>query len=138
MLGRLFGKTAVTAAEGLANVVDRFVETPDEKAAMEQVRRRMLMEPGKAQVELNKIEAGHRSVFVAGWRPFIGWVGGLGLAFYYIPQYALGTWLWVEMVRETRVMHPYPVDSDGLLQLVLAMLGMGAMRSLEKLQGKSK
>ncbi|NQV36263.1 MAG: hypothetical protein HQ515_26460, partial [Phycisphaeraceae bacterium] len=35
------------------------------------------MAPSLAQIELNKIEAGHRSIFVAGWRPFIGWVCGL-------------------------------------------------------------
>lgn len=75
----LIGGGIVGAAEGVAGIVDRFVETDDEKRAAEIIKAKMMMQPSLVQTELNKIEATHRSVFVAGWRPFIGWVCGLAL-----------------------------------------------------------
>ena len=134
----LFGGGVVTAAEGIANVVDKFVETEEEKKAAELIRTKLLMQPAIAQVELNKIEAGHRSVFVAGWRPCIGWVAGISLAAYFIPQFLLGAWLWVDMVITKGELVPYPVDPDGLMELVIALLGLSGFRSAEKLMGKSK
>ncbi len=79
MLEKLIGGGIVSAAEGVANIIDRFVETDDEKKAAEIIKAKLMMTPSLAQIELNKIEAGHRSIFVAGWRPFIGWVCGFAL-----------------------------------------------------------
>lgn len=79
-----------------------------------------------AQIEVNKVEAASGSVFVAGWRPAIGWVGAAALAYAYIVQPFIG------------VFHATPVyDLDGLYNVVLAMLGVGAMRSFEKSRGVS-
>lgn len=80
----------------------------------------------RAQIEVNKVEAASGSVFVAGWRPAIGWVGAAALAYAYILQPFIG------------VFHATPVyDLDGLYNVVLAMLGVGAMRSFEKARGVS-
>jgi len=83
MLDKIFGSIGggggVSAAEGVATIIDRFVETDDEKRAAEVIKAKLMMKPSLAQIELNKIEAGHRSIFVAGWRPFIGWVCGAAL-----------------------------------------------------------
>ena len=88
MLNKIFGSIAgggiVSAAEGVANIIDQFVETDDEKRAAELIKAKLMMQPSLAQVELNKIEAGHRSIFVAGWRPFIGWVCGFALLWHFI------------------------------------------------------
>ena len=73
----LIGGSVVTAVEGVANVVDKFVETDDEKRAWEQVKAKMAQEPQLAQIELNKVEASHRTMFVAGWRPMAGWICAL-------------------------------------------------------------
>ena len=90
------------------------------------------------QSEVNKIEAAHRTVFVAGWRPFIGWVCGVSLAAFYIPQFVMGSYMWVKICLAAGEITPYPMDDTGLMQLVLAMLGMAGIRTYEKVAGKSK
>lgn len=82
------------------------------------------------QIEINKTEAQHHSVFVAGWRPFIGWTSGVGLAYSFVAA------PFIEFIARangyTQEM-PMP-DASTLLTLVLAMLGVGGMRSFEKLK----
>jgi hypothetical protein len=90
---------------------------------------KMAQEPGLAQVELNKIGAAHRSIFVAGWRPFIGWVCGISLAIYYLPQFTAASFMWVLMFIKSCeaecVVPAYPIDSiKGLMELVLGMLAL--------------
>ncbi len=137
-LGKLFGGGVISAAEGVAGIVDKFVETDDEKKAAEIIKAKLMMKPSLAQIELNKIEASHRSIFVAGGRPFILWVCGVSLAFYFIPQFALGAYLWTRQVLTTGELVAYPVAADGLYELVFGMLGLGAFRTVEKLAGRAK
>lgn len=81
-----------------------------------------------AQVELNKVEATHSSIFVAGWRPFIGWVSGVGLAWQTILQPIVS---WIATVNGYTGDFPI-LDSGTLMTLLLAMLGVGTMRSVDK------
>jgi len=83
-LTNLISGGVVETAKGVADVVDKFVETEDEKTAFKTVMARMAQQPGLAQVELNKIGAAHRSIFVAGWRPAVGWVCLPGAVITYI------------------------------------------------------
>ena len=145
ILGSIAGRGVVSAAEGVANVIDRFIETDDEKRVSEAEKRaaellktKILMKPRLAQIELSKVEAAHRNPFVAGGRPFILWTCGVSIAFYFIPQFALGAWLWTRQVIMTGELVPYPVAADGLMELTLGMLGLGAMRTVEKLGGRTK
>ena len=94
---KLIGGGIEETVEGVADVVDKFVETPDGKAAFKTVMARMAQTPGLAQVELNKVGAGHRSIWVAGWRPAIGRVLALSLALCYIPQSATASYMWVKL-----------------------------------------
>ena len=83
------------------------------------------------QIEVNKVEAASSSVFVAGWRPFIGWVGGVGLAYSFVLS------PFIEFIARARGYGgemPMP-DSGQLMTLILGMLGVGAMRSYEKVKG---
>lgn len=84
-----------------------------------------------AQVELNKVEAQHKSLFVAGWRPAVGWVGVAGLAWQYILQPFIVT---VATIAGYDVILP-TIDSQELTSLLFAMLGVGAMRSYDKRKG---
>ena len=84
----------------------------------------------KVQNEVNKIEAQHRSIFVAGWRPFIGWVCGLALLYNFILR-DLIAWL------SPSVMPP-ALQMDHLLTVLMGMLGLGGLRTYEKLKDKSK
>ncbi len=146
MLGKIrefFGMGAAKAVtgtvEGIANVFDKFIETPDEKTAAKTLLIRMAQRPGELQVELNKIGAAHRSMFVAGWRPYIGWVLGTALAMYYLPQFAMASILWVRLSWAASELVPYPIsDISGLTQLVYGMLGLAGLRTIEKAQGLTK
>ncbi len=86
------------------------------------------------QVETNQIEAAHSSVFVAGWRPFIGWICGAGIAWAYLVHPAL---VWAAAAYNLPISVP-TLDTDGLYQLVLAMLGLGGLRTFEKVKGVTK
>lgn len=82
----------------------------------------------QAQTEVNKTEAVHTSIFVAGWRPFIGWICGFGIGtkFVFIP---IGVWLCSLFGVEATVPN---IDTSELLTLVLGMLGLGGLRTFEK------
>jgi Holin of 3TMs, for gene-transfer release len=85
-----------------------------------------------AQTEINKVEAASTSVFVAGWRPFIGWVCGTALAYDFIVE---------PFLRFTAsVLFGYSgafpiINTDALSTVLMGMLGLGAMRTVEKIKG---
>jgi hypothetical protein len=140
MFGSWFGKEAVggvvNAAEGVANIIDMFVETDEEKQAAEILKMRMMMRPSLAQIELNKVEAGHRSIFVAGWRPAVGWVCAFALAWHFI-IYDMFIWIQVNFMPHTTAV-PQLTGTEELITVLMALLGMGALRTVEKMNGKTK
>ena len=136
MLDKLIGGSLVTAAEVVANIIDRFVETDEEKQAAELIKAKLMMKPSLAQIELNKVEAGHRSIFVAGWRPFIGWVCGLALLWHFI-LFDLLTWVTVNFFPHVSEL-PELTGTETLVTVLLSLLGLGAMRTVEKFGGKTK
>ena len=85
----------------------------------------------QAQSEINKVEAASSSVFVAGWRPFIGWVLGCALGFQFILRPFL---IWGCDIAHVPVMNIPGLD-DNLWQLMTGMLGLGGLRTYEKAQG---
>ncbi len=87
----------------------------------------------KGQLSVNEIEAQNPNMFVSGWRPMIGWVGGIALAYQFI-VYPLILWGWAAWGPEG-VSPPPPVDAAALYPLLLGMLGIGGMRSFDKLKG---
>ena len=134
-LGNLIGGGVVSAAEGVAGIVDRFVETDDEKRAAEIIKAKMMMQPSLVQAELKKIEAAHRSIFVAGWRPFIGWVCGLALLYNFVMRDLLAC-----LILNTGLEASMPPDlaMEELMTVLLGMLGLGAFRTAEKMAGRAK
>ena len=122
----------------LGTLIDRLI--PDRaaaekaKAEMEAELIRASNEAALAQVEVNKIEAGHSSVFVAGWRPSIGWVCAAGLAWAFVLAPIAS---WTLVVFGIRAELP-AIHTDYLLELVLAMLGIGGLRTFEKLRGVAR
>lgn len=86
----------------------------------------------QGQIEVNKAEAANPSVFVAGWRPFIGWVCGAALVYHYIVRPML-PWL---LALLGKPMPPIPpLDMGDLITILLGMLGLGGLRTYEKKQG---
>jgi len=91
-----------------------------------------------AQVEVNKIEAASSSVFVSGWRPAVGWIGVLGLAYQFL-GYPLMQWLWafgqgVDIIPKG-LQPPPDLQTEQLMTLLAGLLGFGGMRSFEKSKG---
>ena len=84
-----------------------------------------------AQTDINKEEAKSASIFVSGWRPCVGWVCALALAYQYLLKPLL-TWLLMTLGYNIAIM---PGLDDNLWQLLMGMLGMGGLRTFEKIQG---
>ena len=112
----------------VTGLLDKFIEDKDQKNALAHeistMAERHALEIAKGQLEVNKVEAAHKSLFVSGWRPAVGWCCCLALLYNTILSPMLGIWF---IVPE--------VDSSLLTPILMGMLGMGAMRSFEKSKG---
>ena len=80
-----------------------------------------------AQLQINAQEAAHPTVWVAGWRPFFGWVGGAGFAYAVVGQPLLAWW-----AASQGMPAPPQLDTDLLLTVAGGMLGIGGLRTYEK------
>jgi hypothetical protein len=128
-LSKIFGGATAQPIEAVFKGLAELTTSDEERAQLDILKIKALQEPDKLQVELNKIEAQHRSIFVAGWRPFIGWICGIGLSFPFI----------INPVLQWLTSKPGPIlPIENLMELVLAMLGLGALRTVEKMNGKAK
>lgn len=108
---------------------DDFLPGEEEQIKSENKLRKFESEPSLRQMDLNLQEAKHKSVFVAGWRPFIGWVCGCALAYNFILRDII-------MVTFQVNAHDLPPLSTGPLITVLGgMLGLGTLRTVEKFRG---
>lgn len=136
LLSNLFGGAGEVAAqpvEAVGNALDKLFTSDDEKAQAAIVMEKLRQQPDILMAELSKIEAGHASVFVAGWRPAIGWVCALSLFCYYPPRFIIATWLWANQVLTAGVwIAPPEVGISDIIGLVGTLLGMAALRSWEK------
>lgn len=122
---------AVTA--GL-RVLDKFIPDPEAKARAEAELRDALQLWDKAQTEINKAEATHRTIFVAGWRPFIGWTCGSAFLYHFILTPILLT---VMAMRGDQIVLP-EFDMQTLLTVLMGLLGLGGLRTYEKIKGVAK
>lgn len=115
-------------------LIERFVPDPEKKAAAEMEMIRMAadgeLKQVIAQLEINAREAQHPSLFVAGWRPFFGWLGGLAFAYATIVQPLLS---WYGSTRGWTA--PPELNLDLLWVVVTGMLGIGGLRTFEKSKG---
>ena len=91
-------------------------------------------ELAKAQAEINQAEASSASLFVSGWRPFVGWVCGLGLAVQFLVAPLVG---FLASLAGRQFSIP-TLDMSVLLTLLFGMLGLGGMRTFEKMKGVAR
>lgn len=93
------------------------------------------------QMDVNKAEAQHASIFVAGWRPACGWIGAAAMAYQFL-LYPMLVWLWTLMQANGWVsldLKPPPMlDTDALWVILTGMLGIAGARTFEKVRGVSK
>jgi len=115
----------------VAGLLDKFIPDADEKAKLAHeiatMSERHAQEALKGQLEINKMEAAHKSLFVAGWRPAIGWICALGLLYNTIIANIIS--IWVDVPE---------VDTTLLVPVMMGMLGLGAMRSYEKVNSVAR
>lgn len=122
------------AVRELGQALDGLFTSDEERKAGELVLRRLQQEPHRLQGLITLAEAQHRSVFVAGWRPGAGWlcVAGLGYAFVIRP-------ILVDLANLLDiVMLPGSFAVDHLTELLVALLGLGGLRSWDKRNGAAK
>lgn len=118
-------------------LIDRFFPDPEKKREAEMALMQMAAEGELkqviAQLEINAREAAHPSVWVAGWRPFFGWAGGAGFVYATIGQPLIA---WVASVKGWPA--PPSLNIDLLWVVITGMLGIGGLRSIEKVKGAAK
>ena len=115
IVGSIIGK--------VADRIDDFTFDKQEKAEL-------IAEINKAQLEVNKVESGHTSMFVAGWRPFVGWTCGIALCYHFVLQPFL-----VFLCYSFGYQVELPVfNMQTLTTILMGMLGLGGLRSFEKVK----
>lgn len=92
------------------------------------------LERSKQQTEVNKVEAASSDPFTSRWRPFIGWVCGTALAWHYIGRPMAD---WVVLLTGATTTIP-AVDLGDLIVILLGMLGLGGLRTTEKIKGVAR
>jgi hypothetical protein len=124
--------------EGVGKVSDDLFTSDEERLKIALQEKSIEADLVKGQLEVDKAEAQNASVFVAGWRPFIGWVGGIALAYQFI-LYPLMVWCWALIKAHGWVpatLEPPPVlPAEQLWVILSGMLGIAGLRSFDKLKG---
>jgi hypothetical protein len=123
----------------VAGLLDKFIEDKDQKNKLAHeiatMAEKHAHEANMIQAETNKEEAQHRSVWVAGWRPFIGWVCGFALAWHFVlSPVVLFFAAWFNVVLPALP----SFDMGSLMTVLMGMLGLGGLRTFEKTKGLTK
>ena len=116
----------LSAGLDLANTVIGRLWPDKTEAERQQMAAAVMMVQG--QIDTNKVEAANPNVFVSGWRPYIGWICGTGLGYQFLVYPILIAY--VPKIQQ--------LDMGTLLTLLGGLLGLGAMRTVEKLNGVTK
>lgn len=126
--------------ETVGRVADDLFTSDEERAKAELDAYKAESDRMAGQVETNKIEAAHRSVFVAGWRPAIGWIGAAAMAYQFILYPMLG-WGWHAMQAagwiSIGLAEPPMLETEALWVILTGILGLGTLRTGEKIKGKA-
>jgi hypothetical protein len=125
----------VPAVTGL---LDKFIPDADEKAKLAHeistLAEKQAHESVMAQIAVNKEEAKHKSTFVSGWRPFIGWTCGVALSYHFVIQPLL-----IFVLNATGQPVELPTfDMSSLMTVLMGMLGLGGLRTFEKVKKVTK
>lgn len=123
----------------VTDIIGRFLpENKEERAKAErEIQARLTEHLAKidlAQLDINKQEAAHRSIFVAGWRPFIGWSCGLALAWTYVVTPILN----FTLAQTGHLVDLPAMDMSQMMPVLMGMLGLGGLRTFEKYKNVSK
>ncbi len=129
----------------ISQLLDKIIPDPHEreKAKIELIKAerasdleelRIAISADQMQADINKTEASSNNLFVAGWRPFIGWVCGVAFAYHFIIQPVLA----FAIVNNGGKVELPAFDMQTLSTVLMGMLGLGGLRTIEKIKGNSK
>jgi hypothetical protein len=133
---------------GLGGVIDAVGKVADDLFTSDEERGRQALEQRKieadlqqGQINVNQEEAKHASIFVAGWRPAVGWCGVAAMAYQFI-LYPMLVWAWAVLQAGGYVpagLAPPPMlDTEALWVILTGILGIGSLRTVEKSKGVSR
>lgn len=105
---------------------------PEKKAEILQRLNEIEAQLSQAQIQVNQQEASSTSLFVAGWRPFVGWVCGFALCWNYIVH---PLFCWITVLASLHVQPPPVLGLGEMMPILMGMLGLGALRTKEKMEG---
>lgn len=125
-----FSAPTAEPIQAIGNVLDNLFTSDEETLTLDIAKQRLNQQPSMAQAEINKVQAMHRSVFVAGARPFLLWVCGFGFLFAFVINPIL-QWLWPDVGSPV-------LPLDVMMELTLGMLGLASLRTIEKIKGVAK
>ena len=116
-------------------VVDKLVPDKDKAKELQHEISTIILGSDLAQMEVNKVEAAHKNMFVAGWRPAVGWTCCLGLAYNFLLYPLL---VWAMAIWANEMTPPPALEMGPLMTLLGGMLGFGGLRTYEKLNGVNR
>lgn len=126
--GKAVGEVVKEGLGGVSKILDNLVTTQKERGDLD-------IAFNKLQADINLVEAKSGSFFVSGWRPFIGWVCGVGVGFNYVLRPFLN---YILAVFYPSVSQIDTMDMSQLMPLLMGMLGFGALRTYEKVKKKAR
>ena len=117
----------------VAKILDKFVVDKDLKVKLQHELETVIHSANLAQLEVNKVEAAHKSVFVSGWRPCVGWVCAVALSYHFIIAPLLQFSFALAGIEQELP----EFDFSPLSTILMGMLGLGGLRTFEKMKGVS-
>ncbi|NUZ10038.1 hypothetical protein HUZ36_04525 [Pseudoalteromonas sp. McH1-7] len=129
-LSNLLSPQAVGPIDAMGSILDELFTSKEEELNHELLKARLVAKHSFIQAQINQVQASHRSIFVAGARPFLMWVCGLGFLFSFVINPIL-QWLWPEIGAPE-------LPLDVMMELTLGMLGLASLRTVEKIKGVTK
>lgn len=129
IIGQITGAGVSEAAKGVGEVIDGIFTSDDERLSHAEIMERIRQRPDEAQIEINKLDAQSSNIFQAGWRPFIGWVCGIGCAYAFVVA---------PILNQVFKLPVAELSTAELMTLLISMLGMTSTRTYEKIKGINK
>ena len=109
----------------VAGIIDKVADKIDDFTLDKEEKAQLIQEINKAQIEVNKVEANSNSLFVSGWRPFVGWTCGVALCYHFVLQPFL-TFVLYSFGQQITLP---TFDMGTLTTILMGMLGLGGLRS---------
>lgn len=141
----LFSVGASEPIKAVGNIFDSLFTSDEEREQAKLMMKKIEQHPALVQAEINKVQAQHRSLFVAGGRPAIMWVCALGLLYAFVINPTIAWFVACSFigidgadVSELVCTATPELPLDVMMELTLAMLGLAGLRTVEKIKGVSK